>query len=208
MKFIRITLLITFFLSTTALFGDKLAGLRTAKRVVTISNISAPYFTIQVAALREPASDPDFFVHLESIREFVSSDGFTRYTYGQFRNFTEAASHLSRIIDLGYPGAFVLDTRKIQLQGGDPVHRAGDLVPQPGVIYTIQLAAFRFPVYLSHFEGIDNVKEFYLPDRIFRYTVGSFEGDVALSELERIRHSGYPDAFLVPIDRYLMHRIE
>ena len=208
MKLSRILILAILLLSNISVFGDKLAHLRTARKIITVNEIKAPYYTIQIVALQLPPGNPDFFKNVDTIREFACTDGFVRYTVGEYTTFGEAARELDRIRQMGYADAFVLNTRKITLRTNDYSKPAGDFVPVPGVSYTIQLAAFRFPVYVSHFEGFDNVQEYFMKDRIYRYCVGSFQGEAALNELSRVKQSGYPDAFLVPLNQYLPYKIE
>lgn len=192
--------------------GDKLAKLRSEKKIVTVNSISSPYYTIQVVALRLPPGEPSFFKNLDLVKEYICQDGYVRYTVEEFTTFKQAAAELDRIKALGYPDAFVLNLRNIQLNGDShtaPVSVSkGPFVPVPGRYYTIQLAAYRYPVYLSHFEQFENVQEYYMKDKIYRYCVGSYEGQNALEELAKIRQMGQPGAFLVLLDDYLPFKIE
>jgi hypothetical protein len=193
--------------------GDKLAGLRSEKKIVTVNEISAPYYTIQIVALRLPPGEPGFFKNVEFAKEYICQDGFVRYTVEEFTSFKLAAQQLERIKALGYADAFVLDLRKIQLSGDAhtaPVSaiRGGNFVPDVNADYTIQLAALRFPVYLSHFEKFEGVQEYYMKDKIYRYCVGAYKGSSALEELGKVKAMGYPDAFLIVLDDYLPFKIE
>lgn len=213
MKLTRIFTIISLILAQYSYGGgDKLAHLRSAKKIITVSTISAPYYTIQVVALRLPPNEPGFFNNLDEIKEYICQDGYVRYTVGEYNSFKLAAQELDRIKSLGYGDAFVLDLRKIQLSGdgysSSGSSSSGVFVPTPGCNYTVQLAALRFPVYLSHFEQFDDVKEYYMKDRIYRYCVGIYQGQAALDELERIRNMGYKGAFLVELDNYLPYKIE
>lgn len=192
--------------------GDKLAHLRSAKKIVTVNSISAPYFTIQIVALRLPPGEPGFFKNVDLVKEYICLDGYVRYTVGEYTTFKLAAQELDRIKSLGYADAFVLDLRKIQLSDNShsaPVSSSkGTFIPVPGRNYTIQLAAFRFPVYLTHFEKFENIQEYYMKDKIYRYCVGSYQGQAALDELQKVRQMGFPGAFLVVLDDYLPFKIE
>lgn len=194
--------------------GDKLAHLRSAKKIITVNSITAPYYTIQIVALRLPPGEPEFFKNVDVIKEYICQDGFVRYTVGEYSTFKEAALELENIRSLGYADAFVLDLRKIELSTDShtaPVSASSSsdtFVPVEGCDYTIQLAAFRFPVYLSFFEQFDDVQEYYMKDRIYRYCIGSYQGQSALDELERIRNMGYKGAFLVVLNDYLPFKIE
>ena len=225
MKLFRFLFIVLFLTSNLlSLSADKLESLRTSKKIITVDVISAPYYTIQIVALRQPPGYPEFFNNVDVVREFSCDDGFVRYTVGEYATFSDAAQNLEKIRSLGYSDAFVLNLRKVNLTNGPVVGSSAysssgtgttssgsskPFVPVPGQKYTIQLAAMRFPVYLSHFEGFQNIKEYYKPnDKIYRYCVGLYEGNDALNELERIKASGYKDAYLVPIERYSQYQIE
>ena len=223
MRLSRFLIIVLFLTSNLlSLSADKLDGLRTSKKIITVDVISAPYYTIQIVALREPPGNPGFFNNVDIIREFSCDDGFVRYTVGEYNTFSEAAQNLEQIRSLGYQDAFVLNLRRINLANG-PVSgssayysssgttsgSSAAFVPVPGQKYTIQLAAMRFPVYLTHFEGFENVKEYYKKsDKIYRYCVGLYEGNNALNELNKVKSSGYRDAYLVPIEHYAPYEIE
>jgi hypothetical protein len=191
---------------------DKLAHLRSSKKIITVNAITAPYYTIQIVALKMPPGNPGFFKNVELAKEYICTDGYVRYTVGEYATFKLAAQELDRIKALGYADAFVLNLRKISLDGtahSAPVQSSkGEFVPKPGVDYTVQLAAMRFPVYVSDFEEFENVQEYYMKDKIYRYCVGTYQGQTALDELERIRNMGYKGAFLVEVNDYLPFKIE
>ncbi|TAJ14770.1 SPOR domain-containing protein [Marinilabiliaceae bacterium JC017] len=165
----------------------------------------APYFSIQIIALKLPPGEPSFFKNVDVAREYPCDDGYVRYCMGQYNSFNEARKDISRIKALGYEQAFVVDSRKFRIDG---VGGYGSGKIDPNKTYTIQLSAFRFPVYLTHFKGIDNVMEFRMKDKIFRYTIGSYKGTIAKQELDKIKAKGYKDAFLVEFERYLPFKIE
>lgn len=209
MNLIKSFIIIPLLFCTIFAYGDKLEHLRSARRIITVHDITAPYFTIQILALAEPPGNPEFFNDIEVAREFISTDGFVRYTVGEYRTFAEAARDLDQVKAKGYQDAFVLNLRKISLKGSDYQSTGVEgFVPDPNREYTIQLAAYRFPVYVSEFEQFETVYEFYMQDRIFRYTTGRFLGNTALQELENVKRKGYPDAFLVRFDQYERYRIE
>jgi hypothetical protein len=189
-------------------FGDRLAHLRTNKKIITVADISAPYFTIQMVALKLPPGEPTFFRDVDKVYEYVCADEFVRYTVGRFNTMDEATQEILKYEELGYKDLFVVDVRKLQLTRTDYQPSSNAIGPLAGVNYTVQLAAYRFPVYVSEFEGFDDVFEYYMKDRIYRYCVGSFDGSVANVELEKIKNMGYPDAFLVPQEKYEPFRIE
>lgn len=209
MKFIRSFLILIFaFTSISYSHADKLAHLRTTKKIVTMASIDAPYFTIQIVALRLPPGEPEFFRDVDKVYEYVCNDGYVRYTVGRYSSFADAAKELPKYQGMGYTDVFVLNTRKISLDKNDYQPSSNEIGPLAGVNYTVQLAAYRFPVYVNEFEEFDNVTEYYMKDRIYRYCVGSFDGSVANQELLKIRKKGYPNAFLVPLEKYRPFKIE
>jgi len=185
---------------------DKLAALRTSKKIISVSSIPGKDdFAVQIIALRLPAGEPGFFKNIEQAREFKCADGFVRYTVGSYPNYEEAKKEVVYYKDLGYVQAFVVNTALYKLRSSA---KTRGFVPDPNKRYTIQLSAFRFPVYLSHFKGIEHVKEFYLKDRIYRYTVGDYSYEDAEKELKAIKAKGYPKAFVTELDAYLPFQIE
>jgi hypothetical protein len=192
--------------ATNAQSNDKLSQLRTDKKIVTVDKATAPYYAIQILALTQPPQEPGYFKNIDAAREFVCADGYVRYVVGSYNSFKEAAADLSKYIDLGYKGAFVVNTSKLGAQSsgfGNTV-----LKIDPAKTYLIQLSAFRFPVYLTYFEKIDNVLEFYMKDKIYRYTTDKISGTSVESELKRIKGLGYNGAFIVEFDKYQSFQIE
>jgi len=167
----------------------------------------APYYSIQILALKEPPQEPAFFKKVNVVYEYPCADGFVRYCVGKFNTWNAAAEELASIKALGYDQAFVVNTKKYNFSDSD-WSSSNTKEIDPNEIYTIQLSAFRFPVYLSYFKNVDNVMEFKMKDKIFRYTVGKFPGTEAEAELEKIKALGYKDAFLVEFDRYAPFKIE
>ncbi|WP_439184619.1 SPOR domain-containing protein [Carboxylicivirga taeanensis] len=185
--------------------ADKLDALRTNKKIIRMSEAQAPYYAIQIIALAEAPQKPSFFKNVEVAREYPCKDGFLRFCVGQYNSYEEAKADVAAVKAKGYQQAFVVNTGKYVLEG-----QAASLASKidPNKVYTIQLSAFRFPVYLSHFKNIDDVMEFRMKDKIFRYTTGRFKGHEAMKELQRIKAMGYKEAHLVELDKYLPFKIE
>lgn len=200
------------FLLVTCLTGvqsqqrkDKLAALRTSKNIVSVTSVpETDDYAIQIIALKEPAREPSFFKNIEQAREFSCADGYARYTVGSFTSFAKAKNELAYFKNLGYTQAFVVNTAKYNL--GNNARRG--FKPDPNKRYTVQLSAFRFPVYLTFFKGIEDVKEFYLKDKIYRYTVGSYSYEDAVAQLANIKAKGFKDAYVAELDAYLPYQIE
>ncbi|WP_430814847.1 SPOR domain-containing protein [Carboxylicivirga sp. RSCT41] len=190
--------------------ADKLEALRTNKKIISMSEAQAPYFAIQIIALKLPPQAPEFFRNVDMAREYRCDDGYLRFCVGEYNSYNEAKAAIESVKAMGYDQAFVVDTRKYAIDGsyakGSSVKSSKKI--DPDKVYTVQLSAFRFPVYLSHFENIDDVMEFRMKDKIFRYTTGQFKGDIAEAELQRIKALGYKDAHLVELDKYMPFKIE
>lgn len=74
---------------------------------LTDNNISKRYtLTIQVKADLKPL-DVQTFKNLDQVEEFACEDGYYRYTYGAYRNFTEAREALKELQKKGYQDAFI-----------------------------------------------------------------------------------------------------
>lgn len=188
--------------------ADKLSHLRTSKKITTVTSIEAPYYTIQIVALRLPPGEPEFFRDVDKVDEYKCDDGYVRYTVGRYNTFSDAAKDLDTYKNMGFNDVFVLNTRKITLDKSKYQPSSNAVGPIAGKLYTVQIAAYRFPVYVNEFSEFDNVSEYYMDDRIYRYCVGEYDGSVAMQELNKIRREGYPNAFLVPVEKYEQFRIE
>lgn len=190
--------------------ADKLAHLRSSRQIITVDQISAPYYTIQVVALKEPPQNAEFFAELKEVYEYNCNDGFVRYTVGRYASFGDALDDLNILKANGYQDAFILNTRKISIvnTSGSSFTVDKNQAPVAGRRYTIQIAAFRFPVYVSEFKEFDSVVEYYMADKIYRYCVGDYDGSEVMAELLKVRERGYQNAFLVPIEKYAPYRIE
>jgi hypothetical protein len=204
---ISLTALMALCVFTYAQKVDKLTALRTSKKIISVSELShQPDYAIQIIALKYPAEEPAFFKKVEEAREFDCADGFVRYTVGSFSSYKAAQGELIYYKDLGYHQAFVVNTSAYTLKGDRKQNT--NFIPDLNKSYTIQLSAFRFPVYLSYFKGVDNVMEFYLKDKIYRYTVGKYPYDQAVSDLGRYKAMGFKSAFVTELDAYLPYQIE
>jgi len=205
-SFLLIILILTV-LSVGTSAQDKLAGLRTQRHIVTMEGAQAPYYSIQILALKEPPSDADFFKSFDLIKEYPCEDGFVRYCVGDYANGAEALSQLESVRSKGYPDAFVVNTKRLGA-GKSNFSSSVKIEIKPDSEYLVQLSAFRFPVYISFFKEFDRVLEFKMSDKIFRYTTLPVKGTEVEAELSRIKGLGYRDAFIVEKERYMPFRIE
>ncbi len=191
--------------------AEDIAHLRTSKKIIRMDKAVAPYYAIQIIALKNPPGLASFFKAIDVAREYPCNDGFVRYAVGQFSSYEEAKQNLASVKGLGYDQAFVVNTADYDMgsvtKQAKVVQRSSKKI-DPSKTYTVQLSAFRFPVYLSHFENLEDVMEFRMKDKVFRYCVGEFPGSNAKDELARIKELGYKDAYLVELDNYLPYKIE
>lgn len=202
----------TFLVIAAILFGqlslyaqDKLSHLRTTKQIETVETPSATY-TVQVLALKNPPSDANFFKNLDKVYEYPCTDGYVRYCVGQFSSFSEANASLSSVRQNGYEESFVTNTKRFTVVESDEIEK--DLKIDPTKDYVVQLAAFRYPVYLSFFEKVDDVYEYRLNDKIFRYTTLPVKGTEIRSLLAKMKSLGYNKSFIVDYAKYAPFRIE
>lgn len=197
-------------LVTVASFAqDKLSHLRTAKRIITIEEPSAPYYSVQILALKNPPSDAGFFEKLDEVKEYPGSDGYIRYCVGSFSSYSEANTSIEAVKAKGYDEAFVVNTQRFKLSSGvsgSNVAHAKEINPNKD--YVVQLSAFRYPVYLTFFENVKDVYEYRLNDKIFRYTTPPVKGTEVRALLSQMKELGYKNAFIVEYDKYAPFRIE
>lgn len=205
-KYIVLIILLSLFHAMDGLSQDKLQSLRTNRQIITMEGAQAPYYSIQVLALKSPPSDADFFNKLDRVKEYPCGDGFVRYCVGDYETASQALANLESVRAMGYPEAFVVNTKRLGAsQGG---FGAKELVIDPQSNYLIQLSAFRFPVYITFFKEFEQIFEFRMNDNIYRYTTPPISGVQVKEELVRIKQLGYRDAFIVEVDRYMPFKIE
>lgn len=195
--------------SVTLYAQDKLSQLRTKKQIITVESASSNY-TVQILALREAPSDANFFKNLDTVLEYPCTDGYVRYCVGQYATYAEANAQLASIRNNGYSESFVTNTKRFSLSESDysKAARSGRLVIDPNKEYVVQLAAFRYPVYLTFFEKVDDVYEYRLNDKIFRYTTLPVMGTEIEALQSKMKALGYDKAFIVEYQRYAPFRIE
>ncbi len=210
MKLRKLLILTLSVLYLTPVHADKLAHLRSSRQIITVDQISEPYYTIQVVALKEPPQNAEFFAELKEVFEYNCNDGFVRYAVGRYSSFGDAIDDLNALKAKGYQDAFILNTSKISIGNTTASTFTVDKnqAPVAGKRYTIQIAAFRFPVYVSEFKEFDTVAEYYMTDKIYRYCVGDYDGSEVMAELLKVKELGYQNAFLVPLEKYAQYRIE
>lgn len=189
--------------------------------------IAQDFYTIQVRSLSRET--PLTMEELQVGMWQHKVGGQTKCFMGRFDTYDEAKAALIPLKVGKYSGAFVVSSDKIfsTMTAGEmpstttvtAEDTSEQIVtqkkqPTPVVataikIYTIQIAAYRYPLYTKEFNLDDEVMEFYCSDNIYRYTVGQFnDQDKAREVLKKVRESGYPDAFLIDYKKYEVYRIE
>lgn len=205
-----IVILVLALVSVASFAQDRLSHLRTAKRIITVEEPSAPYYSVQILALKNPPSDAGFFEKLDEVKEYPGSDGYIRYCVGSFSSYSEANASIEAVKAKGYDEAFVVNTQRFKLSSVGGASSGVSLAKEinPNKDYVVQLSAFRYPVYLTFFENVKDVYEYRLNDKIFRYTTPPVKGSEVRGLLAQMKELGYKNAFIVEYDKYAPFRIE
>ncbi len=256
------------------------SSLRTNKKIEPVENVSTPYYTVQLLAIKDTPKDPNFFDNIQSAKEFSCTDGYKRYVVGEYKTREEAVAELKKVKTLSpkYKNAFIANTGSYEIEknafsskftpsntsssikssdiastsmtnantntsnaitttpitvANAPTTQARvntvvdtqaktqqtnnttaantpkqEIVLSPDKIYTIQITASRYPFYTSELKEFSQVFEFYMPDKVYRYTEGKYRGEKATEELEKVISYGYKEAFIVEWDKYAPYQIE
>jgi len=156
----------------------------------TSSNQTKVY-AIQVKALSSPI-DISMLKGLKGVKEYLGADGYYRYTYMEFSSREEATLKLQSIKELGYTDAFVIDVNRYKLRE-----------TQGNAEYTIQIKAMKTPLNMKYFNNIQGVKEIIANDGYYKYIYGKYNKiDDARKALKKVKKKGYPDAFIVNLEKY------
>ena len=184
--------------------------------------VAQDFYTIQVRSLSRET--PLTMEELQAGMWQHKVGGQTKCFMGRYDTYSLAKSALVELANK-YTGAFVVSSEKIfdsnvpdnasatvQQKKTTPV--PSKVKPEKPVsttkkVYTVQIAAYRYPLYTKEFNLEEDVMEFYCSDNIYRYTVGKLSNEAAARELlKKIKGSGYPDAFLIDYMKYEVYRIE
>lgn len=187
-----------------------------------VQPVDAEYFTIQIKALSKsvPLS---FFEGLDNVWVKQNSDGLYKYYTGRYPNYQAARTAIENVRKKGYPDAFVVSSRKIiknknwqnvveektnTAEVKKPIEKS-NVIKGEMIVYTIQLSAFKYPVYKDFFSPITDIMEYQLDDKLFRYCKGKYlsydEAEVALAKYKKM---GYDKSFIVEFDKYKPYMIE
>lgn len=119
-------------------------------------------------------------------------------TLGNFPSKSGAIALLNKCIDNGFPESMIVGVSEIEQQ----INSNKENGSIKNAVYTIQIIALRKPADKALFKGL-SVKEFKGEDGFFRYIHGEFKSlNEAKLELEKIVEMGYPDAFVINLDKY------
>ncbi|MFB6343780.1 SPOR domain-containing protein [Saccharicrinis sp. FJH62] len=184
--------------------------------------VDAEFFTIQIKALSKEVPT-SFFKGLEGVWSKKNDDGLYKYYYGRYPNYQAARTAIEDIRKKGYPDAFVVSSRKIiknkvwqnvveekstEKKTETKVNKSS-VIKGEVVVYTIQLSAFKYPVYKDFFAPLTGIMEFQLEDKLFRYCIGKYlTKDEAEVALEKYKKMGYDKSFVVEYDKYEPYAIE
>ncbi len=149
---------------------------------------SSIMYTIQIAALRNPAT-ADKFKELV-VNEYKCSDGIFRFSTGIARGAAGAERLLKQVQAAGFPDATIIEVNMIEKR----LEKKYAIVVAAG---QETIPAFRFPAgwKVQEYKGKTDV--------IFRYTIGEFDKmEAALAELNRIKKLGYKGAYIENIRRF------
>lgn len=187
-----------------------------------VKPVDAEFFTVQIKALSKkvPLS---FFEGLDNVWMKKSDSGLYKYYTGRYPNYQAARTAIENVRKKGYPDAFVVSSRKIIKEKNwqnvveektrdavvkKPVEKS-EVIKGEMMVYTIQLSAFKYPVYKDFFAPIKEVMEFQLEDKLFRYCTGKYLSmDEAKVALEKYKKMGYDKSFIVEYDKYKPYLIE
>ena len=184
--------------------------------------VDAEFFTIQIKALSKkvPVS---IFEGLNGVWVKQNSDGLYKYYYGRYPNYQAARKAIEEVREKGYPDAFVVSSRKIIMNKTwqnvveekpatkviKQEEKPSTMVKGEIVVYTVQLSAFKYPVYVDFFAPISDIMEFQLEDKLFRYCTGKYLSmDEAKIALDKYKKMGYDKSFIVEYDKYKPYLIE
>ncbi|MCX7863167.1 MAG: OmpA family protein [Bacteroidales bacterium] len=135
------------------------------------------------------------------------------FNAGEFKNKSDAMRILNIVIDQGFADATIISTDELTKIKSEITRYIQKQAEQEDLNvkkdYTIQVRAYTTPVSLSTFKNLKGVEEHYCNDGFYRYTYGKYKTRAeALKEKERITELGYPDAFVVDLEKFKERIVE
>jgi hypothetical protein len=133
-------------------------------------------------------------------------NGTYYYTTGNFDEKSKALKLLNKLVDNGFADARVINTEELKnIQGTTSQQAAAPMPKSDKEFYTIQIKALSHPVPLSYFKKLNTskIREVLCEDGFYRYTYEKVKGyEAAKLLLDVVTNFGYPDAFVVPYNKY------
>ena len=68
-------------------------------------------YTIQIKAMKTPLN-MKYFNNIEGVKEYISNDGYYKYTYGKYKKLDDAKKGLKKVKKKGYSDAFIVNVEK------------------------------------------------------------------------------------------------
>lgn len=188
------------------------------------------FFTIQIKSLSKPV-ELSYFESESGVWEQKAADGLYKYFYGRYPDYASAREVAVKLKKSQYPDAFVVFSdktikpantlsvlkpatpqqaaAKVSKPIADSESGAADKAAFSAGKWTVQLAAFKYPMYIEDFKPLTNVMEFYCQDKMYRYCVGVYNSyDDAKASLDKYKEAGQKGAFVVSYDKLKNYIIE
>ncbi|PLW99221.1 MAG: hypothetical protein C0594_17280 [Marinilabiliales bacterium] len=163
-------------------------------------------YRIQVKALMKSVGT-SYFNNLSNVEELHCYDGLFRYVTGYYKTKEQALIELQRIINKGYPDAFLVRSKRLEiLTGNKPKEANIDSIAttaafNPNENFVIQILSVKKNVDLNKFKGLQKtqIHIYKGADGYFRYTWGPFNSfNEARQEWRQlIKQDQYNDAFIM-----------
>lgn len=171
----------------------------------TSSFASTDNYTVQIKALTKNVP-PSEFSGLTGISVTECTDGFYRYTIGDFSDYDAARVQKNKVVEAGFPDAFIIKVSQLKSKSGklklepqtnNDSQNSNSNSGSSGK-FTIQIKALNSPISNDYFKDLDGVKETYCADGFIRYTLGEYNNyNVAVFDLAKIKEQGFGDAYVV-----------
>jgi outer membrane protein OmpA-like peptidoglycan-associated protein/tetratricopeptide (TPR) repeat protein len=188
------------------IFGiiDPQTGVIIRQESYTPQHLRQPYtmkYSIVLKKTGENLSNSYFRSLKMSEMLFIRSlkiDSVSLYILGVFYNRNDASKYLSYSKVKGFHDAYIVTQYEVNSASGSLVNPnpKARYIPDK-IVYTIQLMATRQPVNLSHFKGIDGIREIHSEDGYFRYVYGEYGSYTkAKTGLAQFHESQFRDAYI------------
>lgn len=181
-----------------------------ANGVIELPSDEETFYTVQIGIF---GRSPDFekWPVADQIFNKKMSSGLTKYTYGQFPDYSSAKSAQDKIRKSGIPDAFVIKVEQVSLASVSepvkPVQSTSNRAAQNSEIksikehqvlfYSVQIGAYKQGQHANRFQGL-NPLYYYRTSNFYKYFAGIFSSiEEAISARNQIRSASVPDAYVV-----------